>query len=244
MENSPYMESIVAHRAMLLDDEEALAGNTTISLETQGGVEEDIVTYIQENFENFIKLVRYLSLEDQEILLGYYLLGKSQNMLGQIHKMTQTTMSFRLRRAVKCLGTFIMLGVPDEATLYRVFVKTNVEDILPGHSLSEMVWLYSECRSFAQVADALEAKRPDIRRSMSNAHKALMALEQDTEAQAIGAYIHALIDKASASGQGLSDRKMRKMGNLQLKDPDILGEYVIDLTHPDFGALFTSRANR
>lgn len=62
---------------MLLTEAEQLEGTTTISLETQGDLaEDDILTFVQENFTAFLKFLRYLKKEDQELLLSYYLLSK------------------------------------------------------------------------------------------------------------------------------------------------------------------------
>ena len=71
------MNSVTSARAMLLNEEDALEGATTISLETcQDLQDDDIFTYIQENFAGFLKMLKYLSREDQDLLLSYYLLGK------------------------------------------------------------------------------------------------------------------------------------------------------------------------
>jgi hypothetical protein len=258
VENSPYMESAVARRAILnsrgdhgeLDEHEVLDGQTTISLETCSDMtEEDILTYVQENFSDFLKVLRFLSKEDQELLLSYYLLSKTQNTLALIHKSTQTVCSFRIRQAVKRIGTFMMLGVPTEEVMTKIFKKAGLEDSLPPNlkneqvGLSQVVTLYEQTRSFQQVADVFGLHRPDIRRAMSRAVKQLS--ESDVpEELALGALVHGLIDKASASGQGFSKRKLGKLCHIYRNDPDILGEFRVDITDPDFKYLFTSRANR
>jgi hypothetical protein len=76
-ENSPYFESISAERSMLLTQEEQLEGCKTISLETCGDLaEDDILTFVMENFSEFLRMIRYLKKEDQELLLSYYILSK------------------------------------------------------------------------------------------------------------------------------------------------------------------------
>src|SRR5208282_4898996 len=77
-ENTPYFDSITSARAMLLTDEEALEGQTLLSAESDPKKKEDqkILTYIQENFPMFLKILRLLKKEDQELLLSYYLLSK------------------------------------------------------------------------------------------------------------------------------------------------------------------------
>jgi hypothetical protein len=70
-------DSITSARSILLTEEEQLEGCTTISLETQQDLsEEDILTYVLENFPEFLRMLRFLKKEDQELLLSYYLLSK------------------------------------------------------------------------------------------------------------------------------------------------------------------------
>jgi hypothetical protein len=257
-ENSPYFDSIVADRAIRnsrgaggrLDEDEVLEGQTTISLETCPDMtEEDILTYVQEQFPDFLKILRFLSKEDQELLLSYYILSKTQNTLALIHKSTQTVCSFRIRQAVKRIGTFMMLGAPTEEVMVKVFKKAGLENELPVNSkgdqigLSKVVSLYESTRSFQQVADTFGLHRPDIRRTMSRAAKTLND-SKDPQDIALGAFVHGLIDKASASGQGFSKRKLSKLCHIYRTDPPILGEFRIDVQSPDFKHLFTSRANR
>jgi len=63
---------------MLLSDEDALEGQTLLSMESDPKFKEDqkILTYIQENFPMFMRMLRHLKKEDQELLLSYYLLSK------------------------------------------------------------------------------------------------------------------------------------------------------------------------
>jgi hypothetical protein len=103
--------------------------------------------------------------------------------------------------------------------------------------------MYEQSRSFQKVADAYGLHRPDIRRAMSRAAKQLNESKDGNEA-ALGAFIHGLIDKASASGQGFSKRKLAKQCHIYRADPPILGEFRINIMDPHFDHLFTSRANR
>lgn len=253
------MDSITAHRAMenwqkdiLQDAETALEGSVTISLETQGDLaEDDILTYVQENFSKFLKMIRFLSKEDQELLLSYYMLSKTQNILAEIHKSTQTACSFYIRMAIKKLGTFLLLGEPTVEIMHAILSKASLENSLTRKDtssgetveLSKVIKMYEQSRSFQKVADAYGLHRPDIRRAMSRAAKQLNESKDGNEA-ALGAYIHGLIDKASASGQGFSKRKLAKQCHIYRADPTILGEFKIDVLDPHFDHLFTSRANR
>jgi hypothetical protein len=242
-EKTIFFDTIIANRSMLLDDETALEGCTTLSLETQADLaESDILTYIEENFPNFLRSLRFLSNEDQELLLSYYILAKTQTSLALIHRSTQTLCSARIRMAVQKMGTFMLLGPPTAESLAEVFIKHELENLL-SYPLSEVVSLYARTRSFQRVAEVLSIHRPDIRRVMSQAQKILKD-SSDTRDRALGAYIFDLIDKASASGQGFSRRKMAKQGSIYHVDPSLVGEFTIDVTSPDFSSVFVSRANR
>lgn len=240
------MDAISAQRSLLLTLEEALEGGTTISLETQSDMsEDDIMTYVEQNLAGFIRTLRYLSKEDQELLLSYYLLAKTQNTLAVIHRTTQTLCSFLIRKAVERVGTFILLGSPTQEIISEIFISSGLEDCLDGKiELSKVVVLYEKTRSFQRVADTYGLHRPDVRRCMRKAAQQL-ELAKDSQERALGAYLQGLIEKASASGQGLSKRKVAKQGHIFKVDPAILGEFRVNVNHPDFEpAIFVSRANR
>ena len=240
---------------MLLDDETALEGTTTVSLETQSDMaESDVLTYIEDNFAEFITTLRYLSKEDQELLLGYYVLAKTQTSLALLHRSTQTLCSARIRLAMQKMGTFIIMGPPTPELMSEHFALTvpvsdadGTRDValenLLAVPLSKVVELYARTRSFQRVAEVLSLHRPEVRRVMSLATKVLSESD-DRRKKAIGAYLFDLIDKASASGQGFSRRKMAKQGNVFITTPAIFGEFRIDVTNPDFAQCFSSRANR
>src|SRR5271166_5485711 len=238
------MESLVGNRALLLTEEEALEGNVTISQETQlDQQEQKKFGYIQDNFANFITALRHLKKEDQEMLLSYYILAKTQNTLALIHKSTQTVCSFRIRMAFKTLGTFMMMGVPTVEKMHTILTTAGLENSISKVELSKIVDLYVKTRNFQKIADIHKLHRPDIRRAMSRASKQLME-SKNGQQHALGAYIHSLIDKANPAGQGFSKRKIAKQCHIYRQDPDLLGEFRIRVDDPNFDHMFVSRANR
>jgi hypothetical protein len=257
MENSAYMDSITAARSMLLTDEEALAGGTTLSCETtdEFGVD-DIYVYCQEHFADWLRVIRVLSREQQELLLSYYLLGKTQIVLSKLLQTTQTVMSFRTRMAVKLAGTYLMMGgEPSVDQMRVVLIKAGLEHSLKNVSLSEIIVDYARCRSFEKIANAYHLHRPDIRRAMSLASKQLLRgdvtnLKTETtpaspEELAVGAYIFNLIDKANPDGQGISKRQKAKAARCVVRvDPPCVGEFRVAVNDTGWDSLFVSRANR
>jgi hypothetical protein len=232
-----YMDGVIAERALRLDPEESLEGNTLVSLESQSELaEEDILTYIQENFAGFIRILRSLKKEDQELLLSYYLLSKTQNTLATIHKSTQTVCSFRIRMAVKTLGTFIMMGgAPTVEKMHEVLTQAGLEDSLVKIDLSKVIDLYVKTRNFQKIAELHHLHRPDIRRAMSRASKQLME-STDPRENAVGVYIHSLIGERKAA--------TIKRQHIFLKEADVCGQFRVSVEDEDFEQLWVSRANR
>ena len=74
-----YMENMVGRRSALLTVEEQLEGQTLVSLETQDELaQDDILIYLSEHFSDWLSVLRLLSKEQQEMLLSYYMLSKTQ----------------------------------------------------------------------------------------------------------------------------------------------------------------------
>jgi len=109
------MESIAGDRAVLAydhDEEGALEGAQLISAETDPDLqrEQDIFLFINENFAAFLGYLRNLSLGDQELVLSYYLLRKTQTLLAPIFRTSQTLCSTRMRAAVRTMCADITFG--------------------------------------------------------------------------------------------------------------------------------------
>lgn len=241
MENTAYAEAIIAARSILIDPEEA--ADTRISIETQTEMAEDnLSVYIEENFPEFLRLIRYLSKSDQDLLLCYFVLGISQTNLAIVHRTTQTLCSEALHKALSRVGTYLMFGTPTEELMRKVFSKSGVENTLPGAPLSKMVVLYSETRSYDEVARQFKQHRPAVRRTMRKA-AVVLADSEDHEEKALGAFLDGLVDKTSAEGKGMSKRQQEKANLLYFCDPPVLGKFRITIGEPGFSYLFTSRAN-
>ncbi len=250
-ENSQFFEAIVAQRA-LVDWKEGLEASTMLSLETQEElVDSDIVTFITDNFDKFLRLVHKLSKIDQELLFSYYLLKKTQTCLAIINRSTQTIESYRIRMAEQKLAALILFGgQPSREQMHKILKKAGLEDALLENSMQEdhifslsaLIFAYAQTRNFQRVAEVYRVHRPEIRRSISRASKKLLLSKEPSEL-ALGSYLYGLINKASASEQGLSKREKRKHGHLYRTDPMILDQFVISVDDPDFDDVMVSRAN-
>jgi hypothetical protein len=228
---------------MLLDEETAHAGITCISAETQAYLAElDIPSFIDAHFGDFLRHVRFLDAEDQEIVLGYYLLQKTQATLAVLHASTQTLTGARVRMAMQKIGTSLVLGIPTPKLLAELFMEIGMEDTL-DKPLSEVVDLYRRSRSFQRCAEVTGLRRQTLRRAIIDATAALNR-STDSRQQALGVYMSDLINKADAKHSGVTAQERAKQAHILFSDPKVLGEFRIDVEDPGFDSLFTSRAIR
>jgi hypothetical protein len=227
------MEGIAGDRAVLAyehDEEGALYGAQLISAETDPDVqrEQDIFIFINGNFAAFLNYLRNLSLRDQELLLAYYCLRKTQTQLAPILKTSQTLCSAGMRAAVRAMCAYITFGgQPTEERMRRILqavgaeetslitrpkrqYKEGCENLLQHrkngkagdkamHSLTRLLAEYAEVRSFRTLADRHGIHRPEIRRAFRRAAESLEA--GGREQQALAAWIRVLIDKANANAR-------------------------------------------
>lgn len=242
-----YLDAITSARAMLLSEEEALQGLGMLSAETQGSEGSDsFYTFCAERFPEWLAVIRRLTPEQQELLLSYYVVGRTQTVLGPLFGCTQTIASYRLRLAVKVAGCFLMWGgAPTVEHMHEVLAKTEWENKLKI-PLSQLIADYAYCRSFAQIALRYGIHRPDIRRTMSRCSKEFLddTTPRSPEQVALGAYILSLVDRASFEAVGKTPREKQKdeVKVLFRTDPDILGQFRVDCADKNIGQWFVSTA--
>jgi hypothetical protein len=178
----------------------AVAGDNMLSIENCDMGEGDVYGWIQDHVAEFLGALQFLNGEDRELLLGYYLVGKSQTSLAPLHHSTQTLTSIRIREAMKRMGSILTLGAPTTEVMAGVLHEAGLENVL-AVPLSAIVALYAETRAYFLVAQRLKLHRQDIIRALKAATKQLQAsgiLRQE----ALGAYMHSLIEKADPQRQG------------------------------------------
>jgi hypothetical protein len=237
---SVFMSAMAARRSLLLSEEEALAGNTLVSVETcpEFGLT-TFYSFIEEHFDLFLITLRLLTPEDQELLINYFILGKTQMWLSKLNQCTQTGVSTLIRRATKVFGCMVLFGGrPTEEILARVFTAAGVENRF-NVALSTMVMYYVETQSFKVVAKKFRLKRELVRKTMG---KISVQLEQSTDREqcAIGSWFVSILDKHSAEGVGLTKRQLAKAGHYYHRDSELLGGFTIPVQHPDFQEFCTA----
>jgi hypothetical protein len=99
-------------------------------------------------------------------------------------------------------------------------------DTTDTFSLSRLLAEYAECKSFVKLAERHGIHRPEIRRVFRNAAKQLLESRLQ-DRQALGAWIHMLIEKANPHGPGVTKRQAAKEGDIHRLDPPELALFRI-----------------
>ena len=275
MENSAYMESVAGDRAVIAyehNEEAALDGAQLISAETDPDVqrEQDIFIFINGNFTAFLGYLRNLNLRDQELLLSYYCLRKTQTQLAPIFKTSQTLCSAGMRAAVRAMCAYIAFGgQPTEEQMRPILQAVGAEkaslSMQPKtqykedsenlsqhgnggnaggkatHSLARLLAEYADTRSFRTLEDRHGIHRPEIRRAFRHAAERLEAGSR--EQQALAAWIRALIDKANPFGVGESKRQAAKHGDVFVRDDARIADFRIRIEDGLLSKILTPRGN-
>ena len=240
IETTPYFTSITDARSLQVEEEDWLAGSTLLSVESASEEfsEDHLSIFVQQNFHSFMTYLAYLSSADRDILLSLFVLGSSQTQLGDILQYTQTVCSFRWRVAAKKLGFFVLMqGHPTREQMEAILAKAG-QDI----AVANYVRLYREHGSYGAVAAELKLHRPDVRRGISVASKAMLDSQDHAEA-GLGAYLFGLIDSKAASGTGKSKAALRHGSLHAVRDPDCLGYFRIDVGDAGFGKMFMAKSS-
>ena len=275
MENSAYMESVAGDRAVLAyghDEDAAFDGAQLISAETDPDLrqEQDIFIFINGNFPAFLGYLRNLNLHDQELLLAYHCLRKTQTQLAPIFQTSQTLCSAGMRTAVRAMCAYIAFdGQPTEERMRPILQAVGVEETslstrpktqnkLDGenlsqhvkdgkggekatHSLARLLAEYAEARRFRRLADRHGIHRPEIRRAFRHAAERLEA--DSREQQALAAWIKALIDKANPFGEGENKRQAAKRGDVFVSDDPRVADFRVRIEDGLLSKILAPRGN-
>lgn len=267
------MESIAGDRAVLAYDhneEGALEGTQLISAETDSDLhrDEDIFAFINGNFAAFLGYLRNLNPGDQELLLAYYCLHKTQTLLAPIFHTSQTLCSARMRAAVRAMCTYITFnGQPTEKQMRPILQAVGAEETSMSmgsrkqkdleytsqygkhgksggkatHSLARLLAEYAEVRSFRMLADKYGILRPEIRRAFRCAAEKLEAGSR--EQQALAAWIRSLIDKANPIDVGETKRQAAKRGDVFVSDDERIADFRVRIEDGLLAKILAPRGN-
>jgi hypothetical protein len=265
-------------RAVLVydhDEEGALDGAQLISAETDPGLqrEQDIFIFINENFAAFLGYLHNLNLRDQELLLVYYCLRKTQTLLAPIFQTSHTLCSARMRAAVRVMCAYIAFGgQPTEERMRPILQAVGAEEASlstrpkmqykeHGENLSQrgkdgkagkagekathsLARLLAECAG--ERSFRMLADRHGIHQPEIRRafRRAAERLEVGgREQQALAAWIRSLIDKANPFGEGESKRQAAKRGDVFASDDARIADFRIRIEDGLLARILAPRGN-
>ena len=165
----------------------------------------DFKTFAHDYPDKLMPLLEHLRPEFQELFAEYWLLGKSQSFIGDVHGFIQTRVWQNLRIIEQAIGSLILLGTnPNEDILAPILEKVGLEKLARGR-LSSMIVGYAQTHSYARVAAYFGIPVPAVRKIFRPTITSLLA-SKDVKAVAVGAYLRSLTHQASLTGAGLSKR--------------------------------------
>jgi hypothetical protein len=229
-------------RALRLSQEEATAGTALLSVETQP--EESVMgmdVFAREHPLRFIELVHQLPQpEDREFACEYWFLGIPQDRLAVTHRWTQSLCGSALAAIEQQLGALILLEAITNVTVRTILERNGLDKLEEAFTMTEAFVQYSRSRDFKATAYELRVTSGHLHSIMRDTAKKLKECSA-VEERCLGAYLLALVSRASSEGI-CRGRTRERPAYLYKKDSPILGQFRVDVTHPDFGQLFSSRA--
>jgi hypothetical protein len=247
-----YMTNVADARAMIADQEKVFRGEALISLECQeNGDDGGIASFIAAAPNRFMFFVSRLAVREQDFLLAYYLLNREQNSLSDTHLTTQTCASSVIRAALKVMCAFIIFGGADPSvTQLRAILEPEGLEVpdLTGftkpegrvHSTSSLFREYCVSGSFAAVGRKNKIHRPELRRLFRRVAETLERSARPASL-ALAAYIRMKIEQKSVLGVGDNQALRSKQRNVRRVDSPILGDFVLDIEHPDIETIFVPK---
>jgi hypothetical protein len=207
-----------------------------ISAETmpESGALIDFKAFAIEYPDKLFPLLDHLRPEFKEIFIEYYILGKSQCFLAQVHGTQQSATRGiwqNLRVIEQAIGALIVLGVEPKAEDIRPILESVDLENSPLGSLTEMICQYNASRSYAEVAKFFKVPTPAIRKIFRPAIEKLLA-RRGLKAVALGAFIRNITHQASLTKDGFSNSYRTRLKRIERQS--------FDAPEPENSALINS----
>jgi hypothetical protein len=193
----------------------------------------DFKSFARDCPEKFFSLLEHMRPDLAEILIEYYLLGKSQSFLAKCRKQIQARAFEILRLAEQALGALIILGPHPTRDQLRPILETAGIEFTDYGTLSAMIVEYAACRDYSKLAEGRRAPLPAIRKIFRPATGTLLASKK-LEEVAVGAYLKSLTHQASLTQAGFGKRhraRMQRMKHLKFEAPALEHDPLISYGH-------------
>lgn len=217
-ETETYMEHVTdeASRQNFQQTPEPSEDETLVSIETipEVNAAADFSSFAQDYPEKLFPLLNRLRPEFQELFIEYYILGKSQNFLGKTHGYIQTRIWQGLRVIEKAIGALMILGTEPTFIEMRDALLMAGFDQTEYGSLAGLIARYAASHSYTEVAKAVNAPAPAIRKIFRPAIQKLME-SSDVKVMAIGAYLRNLTHQSSLKKAGISKQAAARLARMK-----------------------------
>ena len=237
---------------MSLSFEESLEGHTLVSAETSLDIlPNTIESAILNNQEVFFTYLRFLSASDQETLLAYYFLSKTQTDLAvaRVGAVSQTLVSQTIRSALRTLSCYVLhKGHPSEEAMMNTFTPAGVDTITDESKsykdkeyayLSTVVALWAKTKptSYGKTCLILGIPRQAVMRKAVRTAANVLEAKGDDLSLMFSAYLSSLHDRSI--DRRVSDKVEEP--NPVVRTSPILGQFRINVSDPAFDQIFTNR---
>jgi hypothetical protein len=260
-----YFDLISRNRLKNADQSEMLEGTLLVSIESQEELASaSIRAFLEENPTVFFRALRKLSLPQQDLILCYYILNKTQTQLGKaVTNNSQTMTSMLLRAGINSLcAMFLWPDGPSTLIMDKIvtgighgtveMAKTEPETkMAEGYyrkspkmvrlKTAEVIALLLAHKSYDVVAKKLGVWRPELRKYLRSLTKILTGTEE-RDAKLLGAVLFNLVDVLPFSGKNPTKRNQRRTEDYHAKDPDCLAQFRVRFDGPGWQSVFPTHA--
>jgi hypothetical protein len=204
--------------------------------EIPSGHDANIFTCAKQDRLQFMSLLEVLNDERREIAIEYVILKKTEKQIATMHgKKSQSMMGREINSIVRILGAALLLGRHPSVEIMRSTLAGEQMDV----RIAEMIASYQVRRDFDKTAEQFRVKAPQLRKAFRRAQKFLERSDH-MRSKALAEHLKNLLTQNSES----SLARLKKIHRQIFTDPEIVGQFTIDMEKPGTLALFTPRAGQ
>jgi hypothetical protein len=224
-----HFERLLRDKAVHANTEAMLRGELNASCENDTeGFQDSVSTIMREFPDLFFREMQKLERFDQDLLLSYLLLHKTQVQLSRLYKMTQLAVSKNIRESLGLLGANLLFKDYAESDIRSTLERCKVPD---AERNAAMVKFFLDTKSVAATRDKFQIL---VRHRLARIADALKE-SADLWGTALGA---ALSHTLSYSYGGIWQRRYF---DVFCVDSQSLGQATIDIENCE--GIFASRAD-
>ncbi len=224
-----------------MSDAELLVGDATVSIETRAelSAEENMAMFAARDRAKFLRLAEMLPDRYFDMLVSYFLIGKTQKQVGDVTGDAQAHVAFRLTLASQALAGLLRFdGIPSACVVVPILQRIGAQTIPLPRQLStptgtprlvpagDLIATYLSTRSYTAAAARHGVRRQDTRRAIREIARRLERTA-NLDCKCLGAILLAFAAYSSASIAGDTKREERHLCQVFRVDPDALGQFEV-----------------